>query len=232
MGQRVYKCLVVDDDLGAHATIEAHIIRTEGLQLVGHAFNGEEAISLLSSNLIDILFLDIEMPKFSGIELLQVLPYPLAAIITSAHTEYAFDAFQNYAIDYVQKPILYDRFLVAAAKAKTFAINNSTNSYPEFLELKTTRKKITIQQKDIVFIQSIGNYIKVFVQNQGTPIIAYSALRSIQQQLTPNEFIQVHRSFIVRKSVIEKKEKLDIHLKNGAIIPVGAKFDYLIEAFI
>lgn len=232
MGQRVYKCLVVDDDLDAHATIEAHIIRTMGLQLAGHAFSGDEAISLLSSNPIDILFLDIEMPKFSGIELLQVLPFPLAAIITSAHTEYAFDAFQNYAIDYLQKPILYQRFLTAVTRAKTFASNNSTNSSPEFLELKTVRKKITIRQKEIVVIQSIGNYIKVFLQNQTIPIIAYSALRSIQQQLTPNEFIQVHRSFIVRKSFIEKKEKLDILLKNGATIPVGSKFDYLIEAFI
>ena len=172
------------------------------------------------------------MPRLSGIELMEVLPYRPAIIVTSAYTEYAFEAYQNFAIDYLQKPILYERFLVAIEKAKAFLERNSDAYQYEFLELNSVRKKIVIQVKDVVSVQSLGNYVKVFIQHESKPIIAYSALKDIKDKLPASEFLQVHRSFIVRKSFIEKKEKLDLFLKNGDIIPVGSKFDYMVDKFI
>lgn len=232
MGQRIYSCLIADDDLEAHLVLNSLLSQFEGLSIDGHAYNGKVAIDLLKSKHFDILWLDIEMPLVSGLELLQVLPIRPATIITSGHTEYAFEAYQNNVVDYLQKPILLDRLKVAYQKAQMYLEHAPQRNVVETIELKSERKMITLHVQEILYLKSMGNYVKVYVKNEAHPIICYSSLKELNDRLATSGFIQVHKSFIIQKSEIEKKTHEEIILKNGTQIPIGSKYDYLIERFL
>jgi two-component system LytT family response regulator len=232
MGQRTYNCLIADDDLEAHLVLNSLLNQIEGLKIEGHAYNGKAAIDLLQNRHFDILWLDIQMPLLSGVELLQVLPTRPATIITSGHTDYAFEAFQNNVVDYIQKPILFDRLKIAYQKALIYIDHIYTKNAINTIELKSERKMITLKVDDIIFIRSMGNYIKVYTRNDIHPVICYASLKEMNDRLSPNGFIQVHKSFIVNKSDIQRRNPSEILLKNGAQVPVGNKYDYLIERFL
>ncbi|NOS94717.1 MAG: response regulator transcription factor [Cyclobacteriaceae bacterium] len=232
MGQRTYSCLIADDDLEAHLVLNSLLSQFEGLSIEGHAYNGKVAIDLLQSKHFDILWLDIQMPLVSGLELMQVLPNRPATIITSGHTEYAFEAFQNNVVDYLQKPILLERLKVAYEKALIYIDHVLPKNAIDTIELKSERKVVTLKVADIKFLKSMGNYVKVFMKNEVHPIIGYSSLKEMNDRLANSGFIQVHKSFIIKKSEIVKKSQTEILLKDGTQIPIGSKYDYLVERFL
>jgi DNA-binding LytR/AlgR family response regulator len=232
MGQGEYKCLIVDDDTDAHLTIEAHLSRHGNLKINGNAYDGRSAIEMLISDDFDILFLDIEMPLLSGLELLQVLAVRPATIITSAFTDYAFEAYQNNVVDYIQKPILQHRFEQAFAKARIYIEHLPKPTIETQIEIKSDRNFMTVNIKDIIYVKSLGNYLKVFMKQMPNPLICYGSLRDMNDQLVPHGFVQVHRSFLVNKYAINRKQTLEIELKNGTKIPVGNKYDYLVDRFL
>jgi len=228
---RNYSCLIVDDEKPAHQVIASHIAKTKGLVHQGSVYNGKEAILILSKQDFDIVFLDIEMPLLKGIEVLELLEKKPAIIITTAFSHFAFDAYQNDAVDYLLKPITLQRFNKAITKAKAYC--NHVNHLPHktiTIPLKVGRQIQHIALSEIKYLQSIGNYVKVFLISNVNAIVAYGSLINLLKQLPESTFLQVHKSFIVNKNFISETGKELIIMKCDTKIPVGRRYELLVSS--
>ncbi len=226
----IYKCLIVDDEAPAHLVLQSHISKCDELEFTGSAFNGKEALKLLSEQHFDILFLDIEMPIFNGIEVLRTLDKKPVTIITTAYNHFAFDAFQEDAIDYLLKPIPLPRFLKAVEKAKHFyQAERQTIVIPESITLKVDGETIELRLEDITYLQSIGNYIKIYVKGKVKAILVYDALKKMLERLPATLFIQAHKSYVINRTYIERIEKELVYLQGEIAIPVGRRYELLLS---
>lgn len=227
--EHVYRCLIVDDEKPAHDVLMAHLRQTEGLQFVASAFNGKEALHMLQHEEIDIVFLDIEMPLVNGMELLQALSPKPAVIITTAFQEFAFDAWQNDAVDYLKKPISYVKFMKAVNKAKIYCSQTEKPKMRHTLQFRVDGEMREISNENIIYLSSYGNYVKVFDVTARQPIVVYDTLANVRNNLSKNDFLQIHRSYVVNKAFIASAEKDFVLLQNGERLPVGRKFQILLE---
>lgn len=225
------KCLIIDDEAPAHKVLHAHIARTDTLEIAGDVYNGKEAIDFMRNNKVDLLFLDIEMPKLTGLELLQCLPYHVPVILTTAYSNFGFEAYQNDVIDYLLKPISYPRFLKAINK-----VNNAVQApakkvesvkFPD-VELKHEGIVKTINTKNLLYIEAVGNYIKIHLENE-KPLLVTQTMKYISSLLPPELFTRVHKSFIVKRQAITEIKKSEIVLANKITLPVGRKYSVLLE---
>ncbi|MBB1150411.1 MULTISPECIES: LytTR family DNA-binding domain-containing protein [unclassified Myroides] len=226
-----YTCLIVDDEKPAHQVLMSHISQCEDLECVGNAFSGREALAFLQKHEVDILLLDINMPLISGLELLDMVAVKPVTIITTAYSDFALESYEKDAVDYLLKPISFGKFLKAIEKAKIFCKNRreSTGEVQEnILKIREDGLDISIDVDEIIFIESAGNYIKIFVEHRSKSYFVYGSLISIKTEL-PDHFIQVHRSFIVNRKQIVKKELGKVTLHTNIEIPVGRKYQILIE---
>lgn len=226
-----YKCLIVDDEKPAHQVLMSHINQCEDLECVGNAFSGKEALAFLQRNEVDILLLDINMPLISGLEFLDMLAVKPITIITTAYSDFALESYEKDAVDYLLKPISFGKFLKAIEKAKIFCKNRKDTTEEvkdNVLRIKEDGMEVLIDVDDILFIESAGNYIKIFVEHRSKSYFVYGSLISIKTEL-PDHFIQVHRSFIVNRKQMVKKELGKITLQANIEIPVGRKYQILIE---
>lgn len=225
----VYRCLIIDDEKPAHDVLKSHIAQAEGLQFVASVFNGKEALQLLQHQEIDIVFLDIEMPLINGMELLQALNPKPAVIITTAFQEFAFDAWQNDAVDYLKKPISYVKFVKAVSKAKVYCQHAEKSKVKQTISLRIDGETREIKTKNIMYLAGFGNYIKVFDATARQPLIIYETLANVKKDLDKNNFLQIHRSYIVNRAFLAKREKESVVLLSGDRLPVGRKYQILLE---
>lgn len=226
-----YKCLIVDDEKPAHQVLMSHISQCEDLECVGHVFSGKEALSFLQKNEVDILLLDINMPLISGLEFLDMLAVKPITIITTAYSDFALESYEKDAVDYLLKPISFGKFLKAIEKAKIFCKNRKETTddiIDNVLRIREDGLEVAIDMDEIIFVESAGNYIKIFVENRSKSYFVYGSLVSIKTELS-DHFIQVHRSFIVNRKQIVKKELGKVTLHTNIEIPVGRKYQILIE---
>ncbi|MGG5506100.1 MULTISPECIES: LytR/AlgR family response regulator transcription factor [unclassified Myroides] len=226
-----YKCLIVDDEKPAHQVLMSHLSQCEDLECVGNAFSGKEALLFLQKNDVDILLLDINMPLISGLEFLDMLAVKPITIITTAYSDFALESYEKDAVDYLLKPISFGKFLKAIEKAKIFCKNRKETTEEvrdNVLRIREDGLDVTIDIDEIIFVESAGNYIKIFVENRSKSYFVYGSLVSIKTEL-PDDFIQVHRSFIVNRKQIVKKELGKVTLCTNIEIPVGRKYQILIE---
>ncbi|MDM1046569.1 response regulator transcription factor [Myroides sp. 1354] len=226
-----YKCLIVDDEKPAHQVLTSHINQCEDLECVGNAFSGKEALLFLQKNEVDILLLDINMPLISGLEFLDMLAVKPITIITTAYSDFALESYEKDAVDYLLKPISFGKFLKAIEKAKIFCKDRreSTDVVKDnVLKIREDGMDILLDMDEILFIESAGNYIKIYVENRSKSYFVYGSLISIKTEL-PDYFIQVHRSFIVNRKHIVKKELGKVTLLAAIEVPVGRKYQILIE---
>ncbi|HMS67187.1 MAG TPA: LytTR family DNA-binding domain-containing protein [Saprospiraceae bacterium] len=224
-----YTCLIVDDEYPAHDVIKALIKLNAQLVFVKSCYTGEEALQEITQDTYDLVFLDINMPGLSGIEVLQKLESKPAIIITTAYTDFAFDAYQNDAIDYLQKPIAIDRFEKAISKAIIYAQSKKLEN-TQFLTIKVDGIKQKINQEDILFCQSMGNFVKYFVNNIPKPLIVNQSLSSQLKELNPNLFIQIHRTCIVNRLFIIRKKDKCLVLKGEVELPIGRKYTSILNS--
>lgn len=176
----------------------------------------------------DIVFLDIEMNGMSGIGLARRLPASCCLIFTTAYAHYALDGFEVNAVDFLHKPYFYERFDRAMQKAEQWLrmhdLLRVSESAARQLLLKSEYKNVTISVDTIVYIESIDNYIKIHLAD-GTSVLSKIPLRSIEEQLSQEEFVRIHRSFVVAKNRIASFTRSEIILeKNGKSLPVGKKY--------
>ncbi|HEX5150944.1 MAG TPA: LytTR family DNA-binding domain-containing protein [Parafilimonas sp.] len=204
-------CLAVDDEPPALQVIEKYIAAVPVLELKASVNNAVDALSILQSNKIDLIFLDIQMPQLLGTDFMRSLINPPKVIFTTAFRKYAVDGFELDAVDYLLKPISFERFLKAVNKVMRLniamtenqpVITSNINTAPDAsVYLRADRKNIKVNFEDILFIESLKDYIKVVTKDK--TIVSKQAISSIEESLPVNLFIRTHRSFIVSLKRIE-----------------------------
>ncbi len=231
-----YRCLIVDDESPAHKALASHIAKFDDLEHSGSAFNGVEALKMLNENQYDIIFLDINMPVISGVELMELQPNRPITIVTTAYSDFALSAYQNNAIDYLLKPISLEKFSNAIEKAKTFYSGNSLKkesaSNAKIVSYRANGQMIDIPLSDIIYIESLGNYMKLYSSKLKSPLVIYGSLASINDEISNDDFIQVHRSYIVNTRQINAVTHKSLTMNNAKIIPVGRKYQILLDKFL
>lgn len=231
-----YRCLIIDDETPAHKALASHIAKYDDLEHSGSAFNGMEALKLLNENKYDIIFLDINMPVISGVELMEMQPNRPLTIVTTAYSDFALSAYQNDAIDYLLKPISFEKFAKAIEKAKTYysGVNfkKEDNVKEKMFSYRVNGQIIEILLDDIIYIESLGNYMKLFISKANLPIIIYGSLSSIINELGSDFFVQVHRSYVVNCNKIKSFISKTLIMSNGEILPVGRKYQILLDSFL
>ncbi len=226
---RKFKCLIVDDEVPAHKVLHSHISKTDTLEVIGDAYDGKEALDFMSKHKVDIVFLDIEMPRLTGLELLQCLPYHVSVILTTAYSNFGFEAYESGVVDYLLKPIAYPRFLKAINK---IAMTTEPQPLVEIpypsLELKHEGILKTIATEHMLYIESIGNYIRIHFEN-AKPMLFTQTMKYMTSVLPSEYFTRVHKSYIVKRSRITKIRKTEVELNGNITIPVGRKYSVLLE---
>lgn len=201
--------------------LERYCEKHGNLEVMGSFPDSEGALTFLSTNEIDILFLDVEMPGATGFELLDKLMYMPKVVLTTSKTDYAFDAFQYNVADYLKKPISFSRFQESITKI-TESLNNTTvETNKDDIFIKTDGKFIRLSYEDILYIESMGDYVKYFTLAKH--YLTHSTLKSVEEKMNPKKFMKVHRSYIVNMSKIQdiQDNTIVIHTK---VIPISKAF--------
>ena len=238
------KCIIVDDELPALNILEKYIADFPVLKLEKKCRNALEAMESLHQQSIDLMFLDINMPKMSGLNLLTTIQKPPLVIITTAYREYALDSFELDVLDYLHKPFSFERFAKAVNKAIDRLMKNTTTQFilpqskrelldEDFIFIKDDKITYKINLKDIQFIEAVGDYIKIITTEKA--YLSYQTMKNVETYLPPHRFPRVHKSYIVAVSKINSIEGNMIHIHNTTI-PIGQTFrkDFmdLIEGYI
>ena len=195
------KCLIVDDEPPARELLQGYIEQLEGFQVFDMFDQALSAFSCLQSNPVDLMFLDIQMPRMNGIELLKSLRFPPKVIMTTAFRDYAVEGFELDILDYLLKPISQERFLKAISKFHYYYEKNEhkfheKSTYDDaYLFLKVDRDQVKVFLKDILFIEGLKDYIKVHTTQK--VLVAYERLGYMEEKLPEGKFIRIHKSFIV-----------------------------------
>lgn len=220
----IIRCLIVDDEPPAREIIRRYIEAMPVLQLSGECANAIEAFGFLQQHSIDLMFLDIRMPQLNGNDFLKTLKNPPKVIFTTAFPEYALEGYELDVVDYLMKPIPFDRFLKAVNKVcelnstKAEAQNGEEKKTESFVYFRADRKMVKVMLRDILYIESMKDYVKLFTVN-GT-VVTKQSISSVEEMLPEKEFIRVHRSYIVSLSKIKTftSELLEIEKME---IPIG-----------
>ncbi|MFY1613124.1 LytR/AlgR family response regulator transcription factor [Macellibacteroides fermentans] len=198
------KCIITDDEPIARKGLQSYVERIDFLELVGVCEDAIQLNNQLKSQQADLLFLDIEMPYMTRIELLNSLSNPPKVIITSAYAEYAIKGYDLEVSDYLLKPISFDRFLKAVNKVYDQLISSQTPVVQDYLFVKTSLKLEKIRFNDMRFIEGVENYVAIYTSDG--KIITHTTLRTILQKLPPERFVQVHKSYLVNIDKIDSIE--------------------------
>ncbi|HVM88424.1 MAG TPA: LytTR family DNA-binding domain-containing protein [Puia sp.] len=216
-------CIAIDDEPLALEILKKHIAKIYFLDLKGAFTDPFEARKILEETNIDIVFLDIQMPDISGIEFSKLINKKNTAVIfTTAFSEYAVEGFNVDAIDYLLKPIEYDRFLKSVYKAKEYIefINNQ-ELQDGYIFVKSDYQMTKINLKEILYIEGLDDYIKIYMPQKS--ILTLMTLKTIAQKLPSKEFIRIHRSYIVPINKIENISKSKIKIGDKEI-PIGISY--------
>lgn len=218
-----FKYLIVDDEPYARKLIFSHTSKIEGLELVAECSNAIEANNYLQKHAIDLLFLDIQMPEMTGLQLMDTLRRPPAVIITTAYRDFAPEAFTIDAIDYLLKPIAFERLLKAVNK---FFNSRQSQASPvsladEFIYVKADRKMNKILVSDILYVESLDDYVKIHQLN--SVLIVKENISQLEEKLSKYLFVRIHRSFLVSSKVIKSisAEGVEVGTK---VLPFGRAF--------
>jgi DNA-binding LytR/AlgR family response regulator len=211
-------CLIIDDEPLARKGISEYVREIDFLQLAGECGSAAEAASIITSKQIDLLLLDIQMPRLSGIDLLKTLTRPPMAIFTTAYSEYALEGYSLDVIDYLVKPIPFDRFLKAVQKAFDFhqlKMRDVPAVSPEYFFVKCNGKFEKVAFTDILFVESMQNYVVIHLPGQ--KLIVYMTLAGLEAQLPPRRFMKVHKSYIVSIEQVNSIENNEIIIRQSRI---------------
>ena len=219
-------CLLIDDEPPALRVLASHISNINGLEIVGQCRNAIEALDVLHQKVVDVIFLDIKMPKILGTEFLKNLSHPPKVIFVTAYPDYAVEGYELDAVDYLVKPVSFERFVRAIAKLKrmlgqeSVSQNNDYNPNPEaFVYLKVDKHMQKVLINEIVYIESWKDYIKLFHCN-GKTLLVKQSISAIENLLSEHMFLRVHRSYLVSVNKISGYSALSVQVQSTEI-PIG-----------
>jgi DNA-binding LytR/AlgR family response regulator len=223
-----WKCLLVDDEPLAIDVLKQHISVVEQLEVVGACNNAFKAMEFLQEQPVDLMFLDIHMPRLSGISFVRTLQHPPKVIFTTAYKDYALDAFELDAVDYLLKPISLERFLRAVNKLTQVAVKDpaaapkTKEGQEGFIYFRADRKMVKLFYHEILYIESIKDYIKI-IREGNPPLLVKQSITATEEMLPSNLFLRIHRSFIVAVQKISAFTNNDVEIDKMEI-PIGRMF--------
>ena len=223
------KCLLVDDEPPAVDLMTTYIERVSDLEIVGRCSNAIEAFGLLQKTKVDILLLDIQMPKMTGLDLIRSLHDRPKIIVITAYREFAADGFDLDVLDYIVKPVSFERFLKAIAKYNQYNLlrqGEVTEPLPDafdkaYMYFKVNKQVKKIFLKDIVYIESIKDYVKIVTTDK--PVITYQRLSYMEEKLPENKFLRIHKSYIIAIDRISGYNNDIINIE-GYSLPLGRSY--------
>jgi DNA-binding LytR/AlgR family response regulator len=215
--------LIVDDEPLAQEILVSYVEKFPEIQLIGCCNNALEANEVLKKEAIDLILLDIQMPKISGIEFLKTLDSPPMAILTTAFSDYALDAYSLNVIDYLLKPISFERFAKAIKKSIQHLPKTSkpTDIPSDFIYVKADKKLIKVFYEDLRYIEGLKDYVILHVDNKR--IVTLQTMKSLEIKLPSAIFMRIHRSYIVNLRNIDVLEGNTVHIGNK-MIPIGKNY--------
>jgi len=231
------RTIAIDDEPLALQLVSSYIEKTPALELAGAFDNPIDAMEFLEDNPVDLIFLDIEMPDLNGIEFARLLEIKPKLVFTTAYEKYALQGFKLEAMDYLLKPFGYPEFLKSVEKVRKqigyekAANKEEISSNNEFLFLKSEYKIRRINFNDIIYVEGLKDYIKVFVQNQDKPIMSLNSMKAVEEKLPSGKFMRVHRSYIVNLERIETVERSRI-VFGKTYIPVSDQYKDEFQAYL
>lgn len=230
------KYIIVDDESVAHDIIKKYCSMLPNMQLMQNCYDAIEAIQFLNSNSVDLIFLDLNMPKLKGFEFLKTLPNPPKVIVTTAYKEFALDGYELNIVDYLLKPFPFERLLKAVNKAfaeTTYSVKVSQNETDDLkgtsVFLQVNNKYIQVHPDDILFVEASGNYVKLILKEEIINI--RGTLTSVMRLIPNKDFLQVHRSFIVARKHIKSIEGNQIFI-DCYRVPIGKYYKSQIDALL
>ena len=232
-------CALVDDEPLALDLLESYVQKTPFLELSGCYSSAVIAMEGIKENPVDLIFLDIQMPELDGLQFSRMIDNNTRVIFTTAFNQYAVEGYRVNALDYLLKPISYPEFLESAAKAlhwfelagTTEANNLEENQPTDAIYVKSDYKLIRIEIEDILYIEGLKDYIKIYVTTQKKPIISLMSMKGIELRLPKNKFMRVHRSYIVQIDKVQVFEKGNIMFGEKAI-PISETYKDTIQSYI
>lgn len=232
------KCLIIDDEPLAQRVIERYAENLPFVEIICKCNNAVEAFEVLHDHFIDLIFLDINMPKLSGLDFLKTLKNPPLVIVTTAYAEYAIQGYELNVVDYLMKPFSFERFFKAIQKAEEM-LKSREFPHPvhaeqgktedEFIFIKSSKKTYKVNLSEILYIEALGDYVKIFTPDK--MIVSYQSLKNIETLLPPHQFPRIHKSYIISLSKIELIEGNQVKIKDR-LIPVGTNFKTDFERLI
>lgn len=228
-----FKCLIVDDEPLAIRLIEKHIAKLEKLEVIATCQTALKAFEIISTQQVDLLFLDIKMPDITGIEFLKNLKNPPKTILTTAYRDYALESYDLRVVDYLLKPITFERFFKSIDKfleeTQKVAPLGYAEGREEFIFIRSGIKNHKVLLKDILYIESLKDYIKITLSDRY--ITSKYKISDIEAELDPLVFLRIHRSFIINVTKITAFTLNDIEVA-GQEIPIGASYRDEVLAFL
>ena len=231
------KTLIVDDEPLAGEILETYISQVPSMELVGRCYNAIEANEFINNNEVDLLLLDIEMPQLNGIDFIKNLNISVQVIFTTAYPEFALEGFNVNAVDYLLKPISFDRFLKAINKVKVKSKLNSGSNIAEadidYIFVKADKKLVKILYSDIIYVEGMKDY--VIIKTESTRVITLQTMMSLEKKLPPELFVRIHRSYIVnfnKLHAITSSEVEVIEKNQIKALPIGKNYKEVFDAVI
>lgn len=225
------KCLIIDDEPLARDLIRSHIEKLENFEICAECGDAMKALQELHKHKIDLMFMDIQMPQITGVEFLKTLKNPPKVIITTAYREYALDGFELDVVDYLLKPITFERFLKAINKYyqttqdEVMNVNSGTanTSVPEeaFIYVKENKKVVKVHLSEILYVEGLSEYVQIYTNQK--KIITKTSMTNMSEKLPDTSFVRIHKSYIVSLSKVEAFTASSIEVP-GKELPIGRSY--------
>lgn len=223
------RCLAIDDEPLALELLEDNIAQVPYLELVAASSDPEEALSLLRQQSVDLVFVDIQMPGLTGLQLIRSLEKRPMFILITAYEKYALEGFNLDVVDYLVKPVPLDRFIKACDKARElYELRNGGEKKPDhfFIHADYAQQKIVFD--DIIWIEGLKDYVRIHLNGNSKPVVARMSMKGLEEQLPGDQFVRIHKSYIVSKKYITSVKKSSVQL-NGQELPVGESYKDAVE---
>lgn len=224
------KCLIVDDEPLARDLMRNHIKKLDNFEIVAECGDAMKALEALRNFKVDLMFMDIQMPQITGIEFLKTLKNPPQVIITTAYRDYALEGFELDVVDYLLKPVTFERFLKSVNKFFQVSGENGTSSdkvltdskpNDSFIYVKENKRMLKLHLNDILYIEGLSEYVKIFTGDK--KIVTKTSMTCMEEKLAENEFLRIHKSYIVSLRKIEAFTSTTIEIE-GKELPIGRSF--------
>lgn len=230
----MYRCVVLDDEPLARKLLEEYIKKDDELTLIESFSDSFKGLQFLQNNPVDILFLDIQMPDLTGLSLLKLLEEKPVTIFTTAYSEYALDGYDLDVADYLLKPVLFDRFIVAVSKAKKrvtskYAEPQQIQSKGDTLFVKDGTKLVKVNLNDILYIEGLKDYVSIYTKTQ--KIVSLQRMKNLEAVLSKDKFLRIHHSYIIALDWIQSIHKDSVEIK-GQSLPIGETYRKSFREFV